>query len=157
MVKAASYPLAGSCQCGQVRYQVLKPYRFVAVCHCLDCQRLSASAFSLTMLVDADALKVEGTLKKFEHKGGSGATKECRLCPECGNRIYHVNPRTPQFVRLKPGTLDDASILEPDYHTWVKRKLPWVRIPEGVSTFETEPGSVEEVMAAVRATRSRRA
>jgi hypothetical protein len=136
---------------------VLKPFRLVAACHCLDCQKLSASAFSLTMLVDADAFQVQGTLSKFERKGASGATVECHFCPACGNRIHHLNRRMPQFVRLKPGTLEDTSILEPDYHTWVKRKLPWVQIPEGVSKFDTEPGSVEEVMAAVRATRSRRA
>lgn len=157
MTNAASYPLAGSCQCGQVRYQVLKPYRFVAACHCLDCQKLSTSAFSLTMLVDADAFQVQGTLSKFERKGASGATVECHFCPACGNRIHHVSRQLSQFVRLKPGTLEDTSILEPDYHTWVKRKLRWVQIPEGVSLFDTEPRSVEEVMAAVRATRSRRA
>ena len=158
MVTAAVYPIAGECQCGSVRYEVLKPYRFIAVCHCLDCQKLSAGAFSISMIVDSDAFKmVRGTLKKWERATASGGTTECFFCPECSNRIYHANPKLPQAVRLKPGTLEDTSILQPDYHAWVKRKQPWVLIPEGVTQFETEPQSLQEVIAAVTATRTKRA
>ena len=150
--------MAGECQCGNVRYEVLKPFRFVAACHCLDCQKLSTGAFSLTMIVDADAFRiVRGTVKKWQRTAASGGTKECFFCPDCGNRIYHANPKMPQFVRLKPGSLDDTSILQPDYHAWVKRKQPWVHIPEGVSRFDTEPQSPQEAIAAVTATRTRRA
>ena len=151
-----AYPIAGECQCGGARYEVLKPFRFVAVCHCLDCQKLSASAFSISMIVDADAFRlVRGPLRKWERATASGGTTECYFCPECGNRIYHANPRMPQFVRLKPGSLEDTSVLRPDYHTWVKRKLSWVQIPEDVSQFETEPRSAQEAIAAVTATRTR--
>jgi hypothetical protein len=158
MANAETYPIEGECQCGNVRYQVSKPYRFVAVCHCLDCQKLSAGAFSLSMILDADAFQISrGTLKTWERPAASGGTTQCHFCPECSNRIYHTNPKMPQIVRLKPGTLDDTSILQPDYHTWVKRKQPWVLIPESVSQFETEPHSLQEVIAAVTATRTKRA
>ena len=158
MPVAVVYPLEGACQGGGVRYRILKPYRFVAACHCLDCQKLSAGALSLTMAVDEDAFQLlQGTLKKWERTGDSGATVECYFCPECGNRIYHKDPKTPQFVRLKPGTLEDTSFLDPDYHTWVKRKQPWVQIPDGVSQFDTQPATVQEVIAAVVATRKNRA
>lgn len=158
MSKAVMYPIAGECQCGGVRYEVLKPYRFVAVCHCLDCQKLSAGAFSMSMIVDADAFKMaRGTPKKWERATASGGTTACYFCPECSNRIYHANPKMPQFIRLKPGSLEDTSILQPDYHAWVKRKQAWLEIPEGVSQFETEPQSLQEVIAAVTATRTKRA
>jgi hypothetical protein len=110
------------------------------------------------MMVDSDGFRiVRGALKRWECAAASGATKECFFCAECGNRIYHSNSKMPQVVRLKPGSLDDTSILQPDYHTWVKRKQPWVLIPEGVSQFETEPQSLQEAIAAITATRTKRA
>jgi hypothetical protein len=42
-------------------------------------------------------------------------------------------------------------------HFWVKRKQPRVSIPEGMSQFETEPDTFEELGAAVAATRAKRA
>ena len=50
-------PLTGSCQCGAVRYEITREPIVTAVCHCLECQTFSASAFSITMLIDADAFK----------------------------------------------------------------------------------------------------
>jgi len=112
----------------------------------------------MSMVVDSDAFRiVRGKPKKWERVAASGGAKECYFCPECGNRIYHANPKMPQFIRLKPGTLADTSVLQPDYHTWVKRKHAWLQIPDGVSQFETEPQSMQEVIAAVTATRIKRA
>jgi hypothetical protein len=157
MASGNAYPLEGACQCGGVRYQILKPWHFVAACHCLECQKLSAAAFSLTMFLDTDAFRLlQGDLKRWDRVGASGATVAGYFCRDCGNRIYHQNPQTPQFLRLKPGTLNDTTVLEPDYHVWVKRKQPWVQIPDGVSQFDGQPASVQEIVAAVQSTRRRR-
>jgi hypothetical protein len=40
-------PLTGSCQCGLIHYKVTEKPIVTVVCHCIDCQKLSASAFSL--------------------------------------------------------------------------------------------------------------
>jgi len=39
-----------------------------------------------------------------------------------------------RFVRV--GTLDDPSVLSPDVHIYVRSKLPWVALPEGVPAFD---------------------
>ena len=158
MSSAAAYPIEGACQCGAVRYRVTKPFRLLAVCHCLDCQKLSASAFSMTMLLDADGFElVQGSPKKWTYAGSSGAPKDAFFCADCGCRLWHLNPKMPQLIRLKPGTLGDTSFLQPDYHVWVKRKQPWITIPDWMSRFDTEPASMQEAIAAVAATRTKRA
>ena len=48
-------------------------------------------------------------------------------------------------------------MIQPDVHVWVKRKQSWVSIPDGVSRFEAEPGTFQELVAAVAATRAKRA
>jgi hypothetical protein len=57
-------PLKGSCQCGQVTYEVTEKPLAMFACHCIECQKLSASAYSTTMFLRADALHVTGELKR---------------------------------------------------------------------------------------------
>src|SRR6516165_4192893 len=40
-------PLTGSCQCGNIRYEIAQAPQLVYTCHCTDCQRITSSAFSL--------------------------------------------------------------------------------------------------------------
>ena len=101
-----------------------------AVCHCLECQKFSASAFSITMLIDADSFQLlSGDLKVYERPTAAGGLAACYFCPDCGNRVYHMNPEKPEFLRLKPGGLDDKSAIVPQMHGWVSRAQPWVDIP----------------------------
>ena len=140
-------PLTGTCQCGEVRYVVTSEPIATVACHCRDCQKLSASAFSLTMVIPRDAFKLEsGELAVFERPADMGGTARCYFCPACGNRVYHENPRLPGFLRLKPGGLDDTSCIVPEAHVWTSRAQPWFRFPEGVPVFETQP-DLKEILA----------
>jgi len=40
-----------------------------------------------------------------------------------------------RFVRI--GTLDDPAALTPDVHIYVRSKLPWIALPQGVPAFDT--------------------
>ena len=40
-------PQTGGCQCGKIRYEITDEPQLVYTCRCLDCQRLTSSAFSL--------------------------------------------------------------------------------------------------------------
>jgi hypothetical protein len=129
-------PLTGSCQCGAVTYEVTKEPLASMVCHCQDCQKLSASAYSTTLAVEEDTLNVSGELGCYERVADSGRKNFAYFCVGCGNRIYHQDPDAPAFKRLKAGTLDNAAIPEPKAHVFVSRKQPWVVIPEGTPTFD---------------------
>jgi hypothetical protein len=37
---------------------------------------------------------------------------------------------------VRVGTLDDPTALRPDVHIYVRSKLPWIVLPDGVSTFD---------------------
>ncbi|WP_461522045.1 GFA family protein [Porticoccus sp.] len=134
-----SYPIPGSCQCGHITYELLAPPLKVIACHCRECQKLSTSAFSLTAMVEHDALKVSGQLKHWERPSDSGNTNCAKFCPHCGNRIYHFNPDQPNIIKLKPSTLADTRIIQPTLHVWVSEKQDWFQIPEGVEQHPTQP------------------
>jgi hypothetical protein len=57
----------------------------------------------------------------------------CRFCRTATWSDYGRRPGI-RFVRL--GTLDDPSVLSPDAHIFTRSKLPWVRLPEDVPSFE---------------------
>jgi hypothetical protein len=133
-------PFTGTCQCGQVRYAVNREPIVTVACHCRDCQKLSASAFSITMVIPRDAFKlVSGELAVFERPTDAGGVAACYFCSTCGNRVYHENPEKPELIRLKPGGLDDTSQIRPQAHVWTSRAQSWFTFPEGVPTFEGQP------------------
>ena len=133
-------PFTGTCQCGGTHYEITQQPLITVVCHCRDCQKLSAGAFSLTMLIKRDSFRlIRGELRCFSRPADSGNTADCYFCSICGNRIYHENPAAPGVIRLKPGTLDNTGEIIPDAHVWTSRAQPWVTIPAGIPQFETQP------------------
>ena len=51
-------PWDGGCRCGQTRIRVSQPPLLAAACHCTGCQRMSASAFSLTLAIPSEGFDV---------------------------------------------------------------------------------------------------
>ncbi|WP_018692882.1 GFA family protein [Algicola sagamiensis] len=139
MPTQVTYPVAGSCQCGQVTYSLKTAPLVIAACHCIDCQKLSASAFSLTLVCQTDQVEFRGQLKQWERLAESGNRNQAFFCPECGNRIYHLNPEQPKLIKLKGGTLSNTDVIQPNVHVWISRKQKWLEIPDGIPTFEQQP------------------
>ena len=48
----------GSCRCGQTRMEVTAPALITMACHCDGCRKMTASAFSLSAMVPAEAFSV---------------------------------------------------------------------------------------------------
>lgn len=51
-------PWEGGCRCGQVRLKVSARPLLAMACHCTGCQRMSASAFSLSVAIPTDGFAV---------------------------------------------------------------------------------------------------
>ncbi len=131
------FTMEGGCQCGRVRYRLEGEPLELTVCHCTGCQRQSGSAFGMSLAVPREAFRLlSGELKAFTTVCDSGRTKECAFCPSCGTRIYHQGLEA--TMSIKPGTLDDASSLEPGAHYWTKSKQSWVLIPEEARCFNDD-------------------
>jgi hypothetical protein len=48
-------PLTGGYQCGKLRYEISETPRLVYCCHCTSCQKITASAFSISAVVIEEA------------------------------------------------------------------------------------------------------
>ncbi len=147
-------PANGACQCGEVTYQLTEEPLITYACHCLDCQKLSTSSFSITMFLRRSGFELlSGNLQSWERPTAAGNRAVCWFCPTCGNRIYHENPQMPDVIRLKPGTLDDTSVLDPRAHVWTCREQPWLEHYAELPKVDTQP-DLAEAMAALAEGRS---
>jgi hypothetical protein len=145
-------PLTGGCQCGAVRYEIRAEPLTVYACHCTECQRQSASAFSLSLVVARDAFViVAGTPKQWRRVIEGTRAIACVFCGECGVRLVHNPERNPQVSIVKPGTLDDTSWLEPVGHVWTRSAQSWLEIPDDGVNYDAQPPDQSRLIEAWRA------
>ena len=134
-----TYPIEARCQCGQVHYRLLAAPLKVMACHCQACQTLSSAPYSVTALVRAEDIAIEGELAHCQRVADSGNLNLGFFCPGCGVRIYQFNPQQPEIIKLKLKPVGPAAALfAPQAHVWISEKLPWVSLPDGMPCFERQ-------------------
>ncbi|MGA3398480.1 MAG: GFA family protein [Acetobacteraceae bacterium] len=129
--------LEGGCACGAVRYRLGTAPLFVHCCHCRDCQRQTGSAFAINALIEArEVALLSGETAPSAMPTDSGQPHRIHRCTACGTALWseYGGRDTIRFVRV--GTLDDPAALTPDVHIYVRSKLPWVALPDGVPAFD---------------------
>jgi hypothetical protein len=57
-------------------------------------------------------------------------------CATCGTSIGYRHERRPGEIDVTLATLDEPAALAPEAHIWVRDKLPWVRIDDGLPQFD---------------------
>ena len=130
--------MLGGCACGAVRYHAAGKPVLGIVCHCRFCQRRLASAFAVLATFDEDKVELlQGELAEREyHSDESGRWLRMRFCPACGTTVWHTSEFRPGKRTIAAGTFDEPGWFAIDRHIWVRSKLSWVAIPEGVHVFE---------------------
>lgn len=131
----------GQCHCGEITYEAEVGIDDIAICHCLDCQRLSGSAFRANVLARADAFRIRtGTPRQYVKTGDSGAKRLHAFCGTCGSPVYSCAVENPQTYTLRVGALNQREMLgRPKRQIWTRRRLPWVLALDGVASVEGQP------------------
>jgi hypothetical protein len=138
-------PWEGGCRCGNVRFRVTLPPLVSMACHCTGCQRMSASAFSLSLLLPGAGLEI---LTGHPVRGGlrEGPSKHM-FCPDCMSWMFTRTDAPQELVNLRPTLLDDPTWFAPYIETYTSEKLPWAETP-AVHAFAKfpEPGDYEGLL-----------
>lgn len=138
-----SLPVDGACMCGQVKLRVTAPPIITMACHCKGCQKLSASAFSLTAMIPADALEVTGQTQI----GALHGDNPYHYCPHCLNWLYTRLSGAP-FINIRPTMFDVPAWSTPFIESYVTERLPWARTSARHSFAKfPEPESYGPLMA----------
>lgn len=132
--------ITGGCRCKSTRYTLaVRALPKAYACHCLDCQSWSGSAFSQQLVLPEDRLTVTGPLVEYTYQSPSGAQSRQRMCGTCHARVYNTNSAMTGVAMVRAGTLDASDQLDTPVHIWVKRKQPWLRLPDDAQLFEETP------------------
>jgi hypothetical protein len=63
------FPIEGACRCEQVRMRITAPPFITMACHCKGCQRMSSSAYSLSVAVPSEGFAVTQGARKRSCRG----------------------------------------------------------------------------------------
>lgn len=125
----------GQCRCGQVRFRVSGTPIITMACHCKGCQRMSASAFSLSALYPSPNLEV---LQGEPAIGGLHGPTRHFFCPHCMSWLFTRPEGLDEFVNVRATMLNDTAGFTPFIETYTRERLSWASTP-AVHSFETLP------------------
>ena len=116
-------PVEGACMCGECQVRVMAPPMITMACHCKGCKKLSASAFSLTVMFPAGAFQV---ITGEPQLGALRGETPYYYCPRCLNWLYTA-PQSAPIVNVRPSLFDVPEWSTPFIESCVSERLPWAR------------------------------
>jgi len=92
--------LQGGCVCEAARYRVTGKPLSVHACHCTDCQKLSGSAFGLSMVLNATDIELtSGALETNIFSVGKTLMHR-HHCPARGVPVFEEQPLFSELLEL---------------------------------------------------------
>ncbi|QDS67883.1 hypothetical protein FKW77_008047 [Venturia effusa] len=119
----------GGCFCGSTRISYDGDAKMKALCHCLDCRKISGSTYSTNIIVDDSSFKVQGTPKEISKTADGGNTITSYFCPDCGTTLFRKGKTFEGKVIIKAGVMDDVQALEaakPTAELFTEHRVGWV-------------------------------
>ncbi len=128
-------PWEGGCLCGQVRFRLTEPPLLTMACHCRGCQKLSASAYSLSFAAPRAGFAVTQGETAL---GGLHGPHEQHYCPHCKNWMFIYPASVNTIVNVRSTLLDEHDWCAPFIEVYTAEKLPWAET-SAPHSFETQP------------------
>lgn len=120
------------CSCGQLNAMATGAAVRVSVCHCIECQRRTGSAFGVQARFPATAVSVTGESTAYSRVADSGHTLTFHFCPSCGSTVYYTNDALPGFIGIAVGAFADPLSWQPAFSVYECSKHTWVELPAPV-------------------------
>ena len=133
MGDSGEFPATGRCNCGEVRYRLLRKPMFVHCCHCTWCQREAGSAFVLNAMIETENVELlAGSPVRSERPSNSGIGQSVFSCTACEVHLWSHFGGREQVAFVRVGSLENPALCPPDIHVFSSTKQPWVVLDERV-------------------------
>lgn len=116
------------CRCGGLSVICKGEPERVSVCHCLECQRRTGSAFGVQARYPKASVTVEGVFTSYDRVGESGLWARYNFCPACGSTTFYENEDLPGYFAIPVGAFADPNFTLPQRSIFENRKHRWVEI-----------------------------
>jgi hypothetical protein len=98
------------------------------MCHCLECQRRTGSAFGVQAWYSKDEVQsIEGAVKRYARVAESGRTVNFGFCPECGGTVFWEAEMRPDMIGVAVGTFADPGFEPPSVSGWERTQHSWTK------------------------------
>ena len=112
---------SGHCFCGAVTWEHTGEGTRNLNCHCDECRRGVAGAFSSVKGLSADGLSIEGPWADYRYTEDSSRV----FCTICGTRMWFRSDLWPDEVFMNVGALNAPEDHKPDQHVMTKEAVEW--------------------------------
>ena len=131
----------GQCHCGAIAFAAEVQPGTMTICHCIDCQTHSGSAFRANIPASAHGFRLlKGSPRTYVKTAASGAKRVLAFCDHCGSPLYACAVENPQTYSLRTGVLKQRDELgTPKREIWAQRRRAWVGFAVGFESFDGEP------------------
>ena len=116
-----------SCRCGQLRASASGTPTRISVCHCLNCQKRSGSAFAAQVRFPASQVTTSGEARTYTATGENGAA-HFHFCSNCGATVYYSNNSIPDTIAIALGAFDDPYFVTPNVSVYEERQHEWLEL-----------------------------
>lgn len=117
-----------TCRCGQLSVTCTGDPVRVSVCHCLDCQKRSGSAFAFQARWPDEQVMMAGRYAEWSHLGDGGKRATFRFCVTCGGTVAYVTEGMPGMTAVPVGGFADPGFPAPHYSVYEGRKHSWIAV-----------------------------
>ncbi|KAI1777375.1 Mss4-like protein [Hypoxylon cercidicola] len=121
----------GGCFCGNVRISYEGEPVAKALCHCLDCRKITGSTYSTNLIVPSAGFKIlSGTPKTLTKVADSGKEITSHFCGDCGSTLFRDGPSFGDNKVIKVGIMDDLDALDdakPAAELFTPHRVGWVQ------------------------------
>lgn len=133
-----------TCRCGQLRATCIGAPVRVSVCHCLDCQKRSGSAFAVQARWPDAHVTLTGEHQTWQRTADSGHRATYKFCPVCGSTLTYAIEGWPGVTAVPVGAFADLDFPAPDFSVYEHRKHAWVDILGTQVKHSSTPSSVRK-------------
>ncbi len=121
----APLPMTGGCRCGKVRFAITAAPLLTMACHCTGCQRMTASAYSISVAVPEGGFAV--TAGETVIGGLHGDQLHHHHCDWCKNWLFTQIEPGLGFVNVRAAMLDETGWFTPFIETFTSEAFPWAK------------------------------
>jgi hypothetical protein len=120
------------CSCGALRAEANGDPEAVSVCHCLEYQRRTGSAFGVAAFFAREAVRFFGECSTYARAGDAGRKVVFRFCALCGSTLWWETERFPGRVALAMGAFADPAFPWPVRSFYQQTRHRWVDLPRDI-------------------------
>ncbi len=133
----SSQPLAGSCLCGGIQFEITPPFTAFRYCHCSRCQKASGAAHAANAFVPSAQFSWragEALIKHYDHVPSQRFAVS--FCTQCGSRVPHQVRGRDDYL-IPAGLLDQAppDMPRPENSIFWGSRAPWYVEPNTMPCF----------------------